>query len=153
MAGYFSFSRDGKQMVFTNMDWNSNIQKISFDPVTEKTIGSPSMVSQGTKRFIYPAPSPDNNWVVFQTYALQEDLYIMHPHGSDMRQLTNDVDKDRTPRWMPNGKEIVFSSNRVSGVYEIWGIQPDGSGLRQLTIMPKGIGTGLWGPIPSPDGS
>ncbi len=153
MAGYFSFSRDGQQMVFTSMDWTSNIAKISFDPVAEKTVGQSSVVTQGTKRFITPSPSPDNGWVAYQSWALQEDLFIVHPDGSELHQLTDDTAKDRTPRWMPDGKEIVFSSNRNGGIYEIWSIQTDGGGLRQITKKPANAGTGFWGPIPSPDGS
>jgi eukaryotic-like serine/threonine-protein kinase len=153
MAGYFSFSRDGKQMVFTNIDWSSNIEKISFDPVTEKTMGQPSMVTQGTKRFTQEWPSPDNEWVAYVSWALQEDLFIVHPDGSGMRQLTDDTVKDRAPRWTPDGKRILFQSNRGTGRYEIWSIEPDGSGLQQITQKPANAGTGLWDPQFSPDGS
>jgi len=153
MAGYFSFSRDGKQMAFTNMDWSSNIEKISFDPVAEKTIGQSSMVTQGTKRFITARPSPDNGWVAYVSWALQEDLFIVHPDGSDLHQLTDDTVKDRSPQWAPDGKRILFQSNRSGGFYEIWSIQLDGGGLQQITKKPANAGTGFWNPVCSPDGS
>ncbi|MGH9439085.1 MAG: TolB family protein, partial [Terriglobia bacterium] len=44
----------------------------------------------------------------------------------------NDPFSDRLPRWSPDGKEIIFLSNR-SGRFDLWSIHPDGSGLRKLT--------------------
>jgi Tol biopolymer transport system component len=79
----------------------------------------------------------------------QEDILVVRVDGSESRQLTNDLHKDRAPRWSPNGTEIAFFSDR-SGSYEIWTIHRDGSGLRQLTDTP-GIATRA--PDWSPDGS
>ena len=141
-------------MAFSNMDWSSNIEKISFDPATEKVTGRQSMVTQGTKRFLAPAPSPDNNWVAFTSWAMQEDLYVVRPDGSEMRELTDDISKDRVPKWTSNSKQIVFQSNRGSDWYEIWSIQPDGSNLQQITTQLEKAGySGFWYPLPSHDGS
>ena len=57
---------------------------------------------------------------------------MMRRDGSDVRQLTNDINKDRAPRWSPDGKHLVFYSDR-SGRYEGWMIGVDGSNLRQAT--------------------
>jgi len=46
--------------------------------------------------------------------------------------LTDDSHRDRDPRWSPDGRRLVFYSDR-SGRYEAWVINRDGSGLRQLT--------------------
>ena len=67
------------------------------------------MVTQGTKRYIQPSPSPDNNWIAYVSWALQEDLFIVHPDGTELHQLTDDTAKDRTPKWTPDGKRIVIS--------------------------------------------
>ncbi len=47
-------------------------------------------------------------------------------------QLTNDAYKDVTPAWSPDGSKIAFASNR-SGDYDIYVINPDGTGLTNLT--------------------
>jgi Tol biopolymer transport system component len=39
---------------------------------------------------------------------------------------------DETPSWFPDGRRIAFQSNR-SGSWEIWTINADGTGLRQIT--------------------
>jgi Tol biopolymer transport system component len=59
-------------------------------------------------------------------------LYVVHPDGTAMRQLTSDSAIDRMPRWSPDGKWIACFSNR-SGHLELWKIRPDGSDLQQLT--------------------
>lgn len=76
-----------------------------------------------------------HNWIV--CVRLNEDargdLVMLLPDG-EILQLTNDEHDDRSPDWSPDGKKIVFSSNRRDGVYQLWTIDPDGKGLSQLTI-------------------
>ncbi|MFQ3610101.1 MAG: hypothetical protein SNJ72_01275 [Fimbriimonadales bacterium] len=61
------------------------------------------------------------------------DLVVLKPDGSVLR-LTDDEDDDRSPDWAPDGKKIVFSSNRRDRVYQLWTIDPDGKNLSQLTL-------------------
>jgi Tol biopolymer transport system component len=55
---------------------------------------------------------------------------------------------EHLPSWSPDDKRIAFSTNRT-GKFEVWVINADGSGLRQLTHVP---GAQVLGPIWSPDG-
>src|SRR5262249_6146549 len=86
-------------------------------------------------------------WIVMYSEAPQEDLYVVKTDGSGLRQLTNDLPKDRAPMWSPDGQRILFYSDR-SDKYAIWMISPDGSGLRQL----KRSGGPVYAPMLSPDG-
>jgi len=61
------------------------------------------------------------------------DLMVIKPEGQTL-MLTNDDHDDRSPDWAPDGKKIVFSSNRRDAVYQLWTIDPDGKGLSQLTL-------------------
>ena len=56
----------------------------------------------------------------------------MRTDGTGFRKLTDDPHRDREPKWSPDGKTIAFHSDR-SGTFQIWTINADGSGLRQLT--------------------
>lgn len=151
-TGYFSFSRDGSKMVFAASDFSSNIHRTAFDPDSGKVTGQDVAVTRGTKYFEVPSVSLDGKWIAAVTSNGQEDLFVARADGSDIRKLTDDADKDRDPRWLPDGS-IVFQSDRVTKVYEAWSIRPDGSQLKQLTRRPdESYLSGFWNPRPSPDG-
>jgi Tol biopolymer transport system component len=44
--------------------------------------------------------------------------------------------KDTSPDWSPDGKRIVFASNRDEGNFEIYVMNADGSGQKNLTKNP-----------------
>jgi Tol biopolymer transport system component len=90
-------------------------------------------VTTGSLRWSNPDPSPDGNWVAIYSLVQPEGhLYVVHPDGTAMRQLTSDAAIDRMPRWSPDGNWVACFSNR-SGRLELWKIRPDGSDLQQLT--------------------
>lgn len=61
------------------------------------------------------------------------DLAAIQPDGS-MLALTDDDADDTAPNWSPDGKKIVFSTNRQDGVYQLFTMDADGRNLNQLTI-------------------
>src|SRR5262245_17743921 len=65
----------------------------------------------------------------------QIGLFIAARDGSGERPLlaTHDIDYD--PVWAPDGKSIVFTSDR-EGSADLFRIAPDGSGLERLTESP-----------------
>jgi serine/threonine protein kinase len=153
-ASHYSFSKDGMKMVFTAKDTSSNILKTAFDPVTEKVSGIPVQITTGNRQFGGVSLSPDDQSIVFQSVIPQEDLYVARSDGSEIRKLTDDLEKDRVPFWEPNTGRILFQSDRKGHDWEIWGINPDGSGLQQLTkMLSENAGSGAWSPTPSPDGT
>src|SRR6266487_4524172 len=50
------------------------------------------------------------------------------------RPLTNTTKKDSHPRWSPDGRRILFESNR-SGDNQLWVIDVNGGEARQLTTI------------------
>jgi eukaryotic-like serine/threonine-protein kinase len=137
-SGPLSISRDGKRIAYVQQTSTANIEKISFDPVKEVLAGAPQWVTQGSRRIGGCDPSPDGEWLAFDTMgSKQEDIFVIKADGSELRQLTNDAYRDRVPRWSPDGKRIAFMSDR-SGAYQIWMINADGSGLQQITYESRG---------------
>ncbi len=146
--GFLSVSRDGRHIAYATNEGRSNLERIDFDPVAGKAVGSPVPVTQGTRLVRFGEVSPDGQSVVYDTSEPQEDLFVIDPGGLT-RQLTNDIHKDRIPRWSPDGTRIVFYSNRGGKDYEVWWIRPDGSSLERVLSIP---GTSLLTPVLSPDG-
>ncbi|MCS7208022.1 MAG: hypothetical protein NZ874_00430 [Fimbriimonadales bacterium] len=75
------------------------------------------------------------NWIVCARLDsdARGDLMVILPDGRT-QMLTQDAFDDRSPDWAPDGKKIVFSSNRRDYVYQLWTIDPDGKGLQQLSL-------------------
>jgi serine/threonine protein kinase/dipeptidyl aminopeptidase/acylaminoacyl peptidase len=127
-----SISSDGKFIAYVEETVSENIRRRSFDSKSRKLIGAMDVVTKGTRIAKNPNPSPDGQWVAYQSWGKQEDIYIVRADGTGERYLTNDDFKDRVPRWSPDGNRLAFYSNR-SGNFEIWTINKDGSGLKQIT--------------------
>jgi Tol biopolymer transport system component len=130
-VGGLSFSRDGKRLAFGALDWRSTLYRAELD-VARGSVGTPVALLKGTQPFRDHSLSPDGQWIAFNRTVPQEDLFVARSDGSELRRLTDDAFRDRGPTWAPDGKSLVFYSDRAGG-YDMWAIQSDGSGLRQLT--------------------
>jgi len=141
-----SFSTNPNQFVYAAFDTRSEIQKISFDPMQEKLTSLPQAVTSSTDLFDVAQVSPDGQWLTFFTVWPQQDIFVIRTDGSEKTKLTDDLYRDRYPSWSPDGKSIIFMSDR-SGTYDLWIIQKDGSNLTRATNGPPLI----WQPHYSPD--
>jgi Tol biopolymer transport system component len=127
-----SLSADGARLAFRSRRSAVNPVAIPFDPVRER-IGQPQYLLRRTGVLVPMSLSPDGNWLALNNQGeRQEDIYICRTDGSNLRRLTDDIHRDREPRWSPDGSRLAFYSNR-SGAYQVWTIRPDGSGLQQVT--------------------
>jgi len=97
----------------------------------------------------------ENGKIVFMSFDdVQTDIYTMSPNGRHVRNLTLDSPADDDfPRWSPDGRMIAFWSTRTgpanpTGDQEIFVMNADGSGLRQVTFNTVDDGGPAW----SPDG-
>jgi len=74
--------------------------------------------------------SSDGEWMVF---SWGKQIWKVKVNGDSLTQLTFSGE-NFYPRWSPDGKKIVFDSNRDAphGENVIWMMNSDGSGLRRL---------------------
>jgi serine/threonine protein kinase/dipeptidyl aminopeptidase/acylaminoacyl peptidase len=146
-SSLLSFSRDGRRAIYATLYGRANIERAPLDPALPSVTGPLSPITQGSRQAGYFRVSPDGRRVVLYAASPQEDLFVAATDGTGLRQLTDDVYKDRNPSWSPDGRQILFYSDR-SGRYEAWTIRPDGGDLQPLT---RTRGEPILYPVWSPD--
>ena len=102
------------------------------------------MVAVDAQAQIAFSSNRDGNW----------EIYVMDVDGGNPQNLSNNRSDDRDPSWSPDGKRIVFFSNRdghaIDGrpTSEIYVMDADGSNPQNLTNDPHDDRYPSW----SPDG-
>ncbi|HSP06776.1 MAG TPA: Tol-Pal system beta propeller repeat protein TolB [Acidobacteriota bacterium] len=97
-----------------------------------------------------PDLSPDGKKVVFTSYRTAEgtigqNLVVYFIYEGKKVNLFGGGTLNSAPAWSPDGKRVAFTSN-VKGNTDIYEINADGSGLRQITFT-RGIDTSpAWNP-------
>ncbi len=146
-CGQAALAADGRTMVFTALDRRANARRVALDPTTLRVVGEPQALTRGTVAYSFLAPSPDGRLLGLVSTAKFEDVYILRLADNQLRRLTDDPTKDRGVVWTPDGRYLTWYSDR-SGIYEVWRIRPDGSGLQQVTRTEGPANQPVW----SPDG-
>ncbi len=119
-------------------------QKLSSDIMTPEVLWSFGRISN-------PAISPDGSKAVYGvTYFNKEedrsytDLYVMNLADGKITQITNTDYNESDANWTPDGKRISYLAKG-----QLWEMNPDGSGAKQITQIEGGINGYLY----APDGS
>lgn len=151
---YFSF--DDSQLIFqaSNKDWQAECDQIFLMSTTGTAGQVPPMLSTGKGRTTCSFFMPGNQeilyasthlggeecpeaprvldgkyvWPVFSTF----DIFVADLEGNIKRQLTNEPGYDAEATISPDGKKIVFTSDRT-GDLELFTMDIDGSNVRQIT--------------------
>ncbi|MGM0619973.1 MAG: prolyl oligopeptidase family serine peptidase [Bacteroidota bacterium] len=99
--------------------------------------------------------SPDGEIILYLVtyYDIEEnkpynDIYSVAVAGGEPENLTRSSGNESGATWRPDGERIGFIS-AASGSKQLWEMDPDGSGLRQVTDIEGGISGFNY----SPDGS
>lgn len=85
--------------------------------------------------------SPDGKKIVYTVayYSVKENkghhvIYVMDADGNNNRQLTTSADNETDPVWIDGGQRIAFLTGG-----QLWSMNADGTGRRQLTKDEKDI--------------
>ena len=122
-----SLTKDENQIAAVQMEISNNIWIMpEFDAsramqITKgrNLVGSPAWTPDG--KIIYPYKVPGGG-----------DLYLLDPANGGRKQLTADAGTNVDPMVTPDGRYVVFRSDR-SGAPRVWRMNVDGSDPRELT--------------------
>jgi dipeptidyl aminopeptidase/acylaminoacyl peptidase len=97
-----------------------------------------------------PQISPDGRWVAFvqTTYDIDQgsrdtNLWLVGVDGKSLRQLTLSKSADYSPRWSPDGKQLLFVSTRGKGP-QLYRLPLAGGEPEQLTTLSTGVADPVW---------
>jgi Tol biopolymer transport system component len=141
-----NWSTDGRSIVFTS----------SRDGVTQLYLmtrnGRDPIALPGTTNGFLAAFSPDGRWLLFAAQdgrpSSQYHVFVMHPDGSNRRQLGDSTKSNEDPRWTTDGQRVVFTEvpmlerlpneaprefvRRRTEAQRLFSITPDGLDTRAL---------------------
>jgi dipeptidyl aminopeptidase/acylaminoacyl peptidase len=94
-----------------------------------------------------PAISPDGGRVAFTVQTINEhdnkyhrEVWVVPTAGGEATRFTSPATESSNPRWSPDGKYLLFNSNRPGGKGNIWMLrmdQPGGEAFQQESY-PRG---------------
>jgi Tol biopolymer transport system component len=154
------FSPDGKKIIFSSYQGDSSGSNTSTPSifVMDITGNNRQRLFENPEDALNPAYSPDGKKVIFQMLKpisevgtrTEDDweIYAVDVTGKNLKRLTENKFTDASPKFSPDGKKLVFISNR-DGNYEIYTMNTDGSEQTRLT---NNSATDL-APSFSPDGT
>ncbi len=150
------WSPDGSRIVFSGIK-NGKLDLFIVDIETEKYI----RLTDDYFDEADPKWSPDGSQITFSSDRLTPpyqltingiygayNIFTVNADGSNVRQLTSNKFNDRSPDWSPDGKNIVFTSDR-NGIVNLYQINLEEKSVQPLTNLLTGSATPEW----SPDGS
>ena len=112
-----AFSGDGQQIVFVTTRANGTADLWTLDIRTARA----QALTSGPGGDYRPSWSPDGSWIAFTSdrgtglpfsrgrwEALQRtEIYLVHPDGSDLRQLTKRGEFCGSPKWSADSHQVV----------------------------------------------
>lgn len=136
-----AWSPDGRQVAFAS-DRSGRYEVY----VTPAAGGPARRLTSETGGATQPAWSPDGKKIAFVRFQ-PGALYVVPVAGGAAQRLSDDQGDQSYPTWSTDGKQIAFV-RRTPGtsVKEIWVMNADGTGTRQVTHLEASIISPSWAP-------
>jgi Tol biopolymer transport system component len=84
--------------------------------------------------------SPDGGTIAYHsTRTGNAEVFLHHLDGSPETRITDNPGWDVCPDWSPDGRRLVFASNRLGGTFKLFIANRDGGGERLLVDQPVSV--------------
>jgi Tol biopolymer transport system component len=145
-----AWTPDGRR-ILTLLFRSDNISQIAFVPAA----GGPPQVLRSLN-WVYPKRmdlSPDGRFIVYDSFAQtgggERTLFLLSTNGDAETRLVSEPGNHLFPLWTPDGKHVVFASERA-GVMGAWivavsGGKPDGPSVALRRDLGRALPMGITG--------
>lgn len=134
---------DSRSLFFTSF---RSANQVNLWQIAAESSAVPRMIATGDKNLQSVAISPDGRLIAYTEEVADENIWEIG-NGQPARPLIRSTRADHSRQFPPDGKRIVFASDRT-GNYGIWLADADGRNQRQMTDGVASAGS----PQFSPDG-
>jgi TolB protein len=136
------WSPDGKRIAFTGRKSAGDELAIFVMNSDGSELRQASHFAVGEGNAQWPVWAPDGRRLAIQVNQSKEKrahIWVLDLTTGEAHKLGahETAYLDETPSWFPDGKRIAFQSNR-SGSMEVWVVNVDGTGARQITGVEGG---------------
>ena len=150
------WSSDGKQIVFSRQDKFGNGSAVFIVDADGRNLRRLSPASLPAR---LPDWSPDGSRIVFtslvikyvqvagtNTQQMSQDVYTVHPDGTDLRRLTSDANSIGAT-WTPDGRILFATGCRgdCAATGGLWTMDADGTNVKLLVPGGSGLDAALYG--------
>jgi eukaryotic-like serine/threonine-protein kinase len=122
-----SLSQDASALVSVQSQTLTNVFLAARDSYTR-----PMQITAGAGRYVDLSWTPDGRVLYATDASGNADIWEMSAEGSDQVQLTAGAGRNYGPVASPDGRFVLFHSNR-SGKWQIWRMNRDGGSPVRLT--------------------
>ena len=141
-----SWTPDGKYILAITAENVAN--KINYKMVQVSVVNGSIKVLKDFKNLSCGGSldvSPDNKYIVYDIQqnenSQQNDIHILSIDGSMDKKIVGDIGNDSSPFWAPNGKEMLFVSDRY-GTNDLWKLKiENGNTIGDAKIIKSDLGS------------
>ncbi|MGE5198888.1 MAG: hypothetical protein ACM3H9_04555, partial [Rhodospirillaceae bacterium] len=129
-------SPDGATIAFAAVDDTLNLEEMPFDPEAGRATGPARELTHGSNRVAFFDPAPHGEAVVFAAErGAGLHIWRVDPPAAPVQLTFGEDQRDGSPRWSPDGREIAFQRSLVAttaGRQQLWLMSADGGNPRQV---------------------
>jgi serine/threonine protein kinase len=132
-----SVSEDGATMIATKYDTISSIWSLASGTKELKQLADESKTLLGFEGL---SETADGRLLYSRKIGKEVNVFALNQSDNTEKQLTREAGNNIFPASSPDGKYVVFTSNR-NGAYSLWRVNSDGTNPLQLTSYIEGMDT------------
>jgi eukaryotic-like serine/threonine-protein kinase len=127
-AAQYSFSATGS-LVFVSGGFQATQSKL----VWVRRNGTEEAASAPAHGYLIPRLSPDGGGVAVGIAEQENQIWLYDLSRETLTRLTFEGNSSNGPIWTPDGKRVVFNSNKEGGTNIFWQLADGSGGLERLT--------------------